>query len=85
MKKIELIEKKEGEQSTEKVNYSVPAWYRVIDNQDVIILSSGEHTEDCFTGMCLPCPYYPNGRFGINWAKEHTKRMEEILTIKISN
>lgn len=71
-------------------------WYKTQylqskSDPDIIVVMIQEDSRDTqlFTGFCLPCDLYPNGKYSITWVKDLFKVLEEdipyiIYPIKIN-
>lgn len=57
MKKVELPKTEQPE-----IDWNKPQWVQSKSYPDVIVLTTGEHTEYIFKGTVLPCKNHPDGR-----------------------
>lgn len=78
MKNTEILNKNNNE-----IDWDAPMW--VTSNHGILILTTGESNELYFTGTCLPCEGFPNGKYSQQWMKSTFRPMEVSLEIKISN
>jgi hypothetical protein len=53
----------------EEIDWSKPQWVVSIDSEKVIVFTNGQHTGNCFTGICLPSNYRKNGEFKSDFYK----------------
>lgn len=70
------------DKSKNEINWNVPQW---VKSGDVIVCTTGRHTDDTFQGFCLPDSNYINGDFSSSWSKEQFKLLDKPHTIVIEN
>lgn len=78
--KIEKIEKQQPE-----IDWSKKQWVQGKEDKTCIVLTTGEHDGDEFTGTALPCESYTNGEFSENWYKPKFKLLTDDIPFIISN
>lgn len=70
-------------QEEQTIDWSKPQW---VVSDEFIVFTSGEHTENTFTGTCLPCKSYPKGNKSEDWGKEYFKPIpKEGITVLLKN
>ncbi len=79
MKKLVIPE----QPKTPEINWNKPQW--VISKFNDIVLTTGRHDGDDFTGTCLPNQKYPNGDYATNWSKRVFKPLTFDIPFTISN
>lgn len=80
MKKLEL----KPTQSVE-IDWSKPQWVQSINQPDRIILTTGIHKNDAFSGTAMPCEYWKDGAYSEMWDKKLFKPLEGEIPFIISN
>lgn len=65
-----------------EINWDEPQW---VYFSDMVVLTTGEEYEDIFSGMCMPCSTYPNGRYSKTWEKSCFTRLTQDIQFIISN
>ena len=75
-----IIENTNTEQ--QGIDWDAPMWGTF---EDLIVLTTGEHSKISFTGTCLPCKSYDNGHYMGDWNKSCFTPLKRALTITISN
>lgn len=80
MKKVQIQNQKEKE-----IDWSKPQWVQSIERPDKIVLITKNHSEEAFSGTCMPCLDCPNGKYSDNWAKSSFHLLTDDITFIISN
>lgn len=81
MKQIKILDKTEGQ----SIDWSKPMWVKNKTLGNCIILTTGKHSGEEFTGTALPYSYAPDGFYSENWRKEAFTPLTGPITIEISN
>ena len=72
-------------QTTSEIDWSKPQWVQSNTHPDRIVLTTGEHCGNDFTGICMPCSRFPNGNYDKNWDKRSFHLLTEDIQFTISN
>jgi len=75
------IIKKENKQDV--INWNDPQW--LIDGEDNVALSNGDHLAQWFMGTILPNKINPEGLHGAKLTKSEFRPIQGAITIEISN
>lgn len=69
--------------TNEGIDWSKPQW--VITQKGTIVLTTGEHDGEYFTGTALPCREYPVGEHDNDWYKPQFQPITFDIPFTISN
>ena len=70
-------------QTNEGIDWSKPQW--LITQKGTVVLTTGGHSGDYFTGTALPCDSYPKGDYDTKWLKKEFYRPIFDIPFTISN
>jgi len=68
----------------EPIDWSKPQWVIDEDSHEVV-LTSGWHEGSIFSGTCMPCTAWPNGKHTIDWDKNDFRPLTIDIPFTISN
>jgi hypothetical protein len=80
MKKLNSV----GSPLPETMDWNKPQWLIDIANRTVV-LSTGKHGSEYFSGMCMPCEDAPEGIYSKYWTKKSFKVLDFEINFIISN
>lgn len=82
MKKVKI---EKIEQSQPEIDWNKKQWVQNKDHKTSIVLTTGEHDGDKFTGMASPCEWYPKGWDADDWYKPDFQLLTDDIPFIISN
>lgn len=65
------------------IDWTKPMW--VVSQDGCIVLTTGKHDSNSFSGMMLPCTSNPKGIYASEWSKQVFKPLEGAHEVIISN
>ena len=79
MKKVQI------NQAKTEIDWSKPMWVQCIDDNSLIILTTGEHKNLRFEGTAMPCKAYKDGKHFNQWLKGAFQPLVGEIQFTISN
>ncbi|MFY7733598.1 MAG: hypothetical protein ACOVSR_08955 [Bacteroidia bacterium] len=80
---MKITEIKDKQIKNDNIDWNKPMW--LISDDDSIVISTGIHSGNEFSGTMLPSKGYNNGKFSDVWFKKFFKPLQSDLTIVIGN
>ena len=67
-----------------QIDWDKPQWL-IHKEAGNVVLSTGKHCSNDFSGTCLPSESHPNGEYCKNWSKACFKPLTYSINFEISN
>ena len=67
------------------INWDKRQWLISIKEPYFVVLTTGTHKDNSFSGMCLPCETYNKGSYSDVWGKDYFRVLDFDIPFTISN